>query len=213
MPGSKRAGNSAPLRIPWKMLDRVQVRGLPAGVASPGCRRTAQLAALRSIRSIAQKIEAEQRMIVEHSVGGANHGLAIAFRVPRQPDARLNVVGIGLDAFLQSQHVVSGQAPAVGRSELGRELDVVAKAVVQGQVGPRPPGILPEDSQGFVGEGVVRVANALHEVVWESRVRRPAPGKIRERAAASSEAGNCTRSHPAPGSLRRQSRRRRRSSR
>ena len=64
-----------------------------------------------------RKYKPEQRVIVEHSVRRADHGLAVAFRVPGQPNARLEVVLVGLNSLLQSEELVAD------RSEAGRGLN------------------------------------------------------------------------------------------
>jgi hypothetical protein len=69
-------------------------------------------------------------MVIEDAVGGADHGFAVAFRIPRQAKAGLDVVGIGLDSLLQSQEVVSCQRKCIRRLELRCKLDVVTDAVV-----------------------------------------------------------------------------------
>src|SRR5579864_1617724 len=81
-----RAGIRAIGHIDRKSLknrNRIQVSGIPWPTASTGAAKS-KLAARGSIRRIAQEVETQQRMVVEDSVGGANHSFTIALRVPRQ---------------------------------------------------------------------------------------------------------------------------------
>ena len=91
-------------------------------------------------------------MIVENSVGRAEHSLAVSVWIPREPDARLHVVRICLNSFLNAKEVVAGLCQASGSRKLRREFHVVAHARVQGKVRPHSPGVLPVKSQWFVGE-------------------------------------------------------------
>ena len=48
----------------------------------------------------AQEVKAEQWVVIEHAVGRTHHSLAVAAWIPSHADARLNIVFVGLDAFL-----------------------------------------------------------------------------------------------------------------
>ena len=64
------------------MVIAFRLLGLPA----PEQKRRAgkrQLAAGGTVGGIAEEVEAEQRMVIEHAVGGADHGLAVARWDPR----------------------------------------------------------------------------------------------------------------------------------
>src|SRR5208337_3470613 len=123
-----------------------------------------QLDAGRAVGSIAEEIEAEQGVVVEHSKRRADYGFAISPGIPSHAHARLNVVLVGLDAFLESKIVVSGLSERGRRLERRWEFDVVAYAIVQCEIVAHTPGILPEYAQRFVGERVGGIADALDEV-------------------------------------------------
>src|SRR6266568_3439606 len=101
-------------------------------------------------------------MIVKHAIRGTEHGLAIAFWINCQPNARLNVVLVRLNSFLQPELVVRGQSEALRRLELGRNLHVIPQTVVQSDFGIYAPGILPEESQWNVVELVARAPQTLN---------------------------------------------------
>src|SRR6266496_210422 len=108
-------------------------------------------------------------MIIEDTVRGTDHGFAIALGIPSQPDAWLEVILVGLDAFLYSESVIGGERQALRRFEPWRKLNVVANPKVQGHSGADAPGVLPEHAQGFVGERVLWTADALNETRREAR--------------------------------------------
>src|SRR5580700_4204325 len=97
-------------------------------------------------------------MVIKDAIRGTDHGLAVALRIPRNAYARLNVVLIGLNSFLNAEVVVSGLRKRVGRFELRRNLHVITYAVIDGEVRAHPPGILPERSNGYVVERIARAA-------------------------------------------------------
>ena len=103
-------------------------------------------------------------MVVEHSIGSADDGLAVACGIPRQADARLNIVGVSLNSFLQSEQSVCWKREALRGLERGRKLHVVAQAVVQGDARGDAPGILPERADWNVVERVAGTADALNEI-------------------------------------------------
>src|SRR5258708_39292948 len=115
-----------------------------------------------------QEVEAEQGVIVKNSVGGANDGLAISLGIPSEADARLEIVFVGLNAFLQSQRAIGRKSEALRGPEFGWELHVVAHAVVKCKVVAYRPGILPEQTEGLICKGVGRTADALAEVPREA---------------------------------------------
>src|SRR5205807_3985523 len=119
---------------PLENSNAVQIAGLSRPAADAGAGK-GQLPAGRTVRRVSQKIETQQWVIIEHTVRRANHGLAVAFGIPRQTDARLHIVGVSLNAFLQPQQVVGRKRESLGRLELGRNLYVVAHPKVQSEVG------------------------------------------------------------------------------
>src|SRR5260370_29395465 len=110
------------------------------------------MAAARAVGGIAEEMEAEQRMVVEDPVRGSDYGFAVSAGVPGESEARLTVVLVGLNTFLQSEGLVGWKRQSYRGLELGREFHVVAHAVVQREIVTNPPGVLPEQSQRFVGE-------------------------------------------------------------
>ena len=70
-------------------------------------------------------------MVVEHSVGSSNDCLPVSPGIPRHADARLNIVLVSLNAFLQAQHIVCRKREPLRWFELRRNLDVIAHAVIQ----------------------------------------------------------------------------------
>src|SRR5579863_9497653 len=108
-------------------------------------------------------------MIIKESVGGTKHGLAVPLRIPCHAKARLDIIRVGLDSFLQAQIVVSGLSERIGWFELWRKLNVVAHSVVQCHVRSYAPGILPECSQRLVGERIARTAKSLNEISGKTR--------------------------------------------
>src|SRR5215475_8394566 len=111
-------------------------------------------------------------MIVEHSVRSTNDGLAITLRVVCQPEARLKIVLVSLNAFLQAQQVIRGQGQALRLCELGWEFHVVTHAEIQRQVRTNAPGVLPEKAQGNISERVARTTQSLDEVARQARAVR-----------------------------------------
>src|SRR5437667_8068298 len=101
-------------------------------------------------------------MVIKHPIRSAYHGPAVALGINCQPNARLNVVLVGLNSFLQSELVVRGQSEALRRLELGRNLHVIPQTVVQCDFGIYAPGILPEKSQWNVVELVARAPQTLN---------------------------------------------------
>src|SRR5579864_5088511 len=97
-------------------------------------------------------------MVVKHPVRGTNNGLAIAFRVNRDTDARLNIVLVRLDTLLQSEQIVGGKRQSLRRFEFRRNLDVIPHSEIQSDIGIHPPGILPEYADGNIGELVTGTA-------------------------------------------------------
>ena len=142
--------------------DCVQVANV-SGAAARSRAAEGQLAAARAVGSIAEEIEAEQGVVVEHAKRSADDGLAVSLGIPRDAQARLNVVGVGLDAFLQSQGVIGGKSQPLRGLESGREFHVVADAVVEREIVAHTPKILPEHAQGFVGERVGWAAETLNK--------------------------------------------------
>src|SRR5204863_9673499 len=126
--------------------NRIQVGGRrSAATYARSCK--CQLSAGRAVGSVAEEVESQQRMVVEQPVRSAEHRLAIALRIKSQTNARLNVVLVGLNSFLQPELVVRGQSEALRRLEFRRNLHVVAQSVIQSDFGIYAPRILPEESE------------------------------------------------------------------
>src|ERR1035441_468255 len=131
--------------------DRIQIARTPC-FGAPSRPAKCQLAAGRSIRRITQEVQTQQRMIVEHAKRGSYHRLSITLGIPCDSDARLKVVLVCLDSFLQPKQVVSGRSQSLRGLELGRNLDVVADAIVESQVVVGAPAVLPEHTDRNVVE-------------------------------------------------------------
>src|ERR1700732_80477 len=101
-------------------------------------------------------------MIVKHAVGGTNDGPAVALRIPSHTNPRLDVVFVSLNAFLQSEIVIARKCKGGGGFELWRNLDVVANAVVQGEVRTDAPRVLPKKSYRNVVERIAGAAKTLN---------------------------------------------------
>src|SRR5581483_875812 len=147
-----------------------------------------ELHGLGRIRSIAEEVEAEQRVIVEHAVGGADHVLAIALGIPSDADARLEIVLVGLNAFLDSELVVSGGGKTSRRRKLRRNFHVVADAVVERQLVAESPGILKVETKRHVLERIARVAGALNQSARYAETIGLDGGEARETSGAGWEA-------------------------
>src|ERR1700719_41581 len=103
-------------------------------------------------------------MVVEHSIRGADNCLSVSPGVPSEAEARLNIVLVGLNSLLQSESLVGRKRQSRRRLELGWEFHVVAHAIVQREGVAHAPRILPEQSQGLIGERVAGTAETLDEI-------------------------------------------------
>src|SRR5579862_1761560 len=107
-------------------------------------------------------------MVVEDSVGCAKYGFAVSARIKGDSETRLNVVFIGLNAFLHADLVVSGGGKRAERVSLWRKFDIVADAIVQSNSGRDAPRILPENSERLVCEAVGGAAVALYQFIGKA---------------------------------------------
>src|SRR5580698_2117724 len=107
-------------------------------------------------------------MVIEQSKRSADYRFAVSLWIPRNSDARLNIVGIGLYTFLQAQQVIGRKGEPLRRLELWREFHVVTYTVIQCEIGARAPRILPEHSQGLVVEGVAWTPDTLDKVAGKA---------------------------------------------
>src|SRR5580698_1654741 len=119
-------------------------------------------------------------MIVEQSIRSADHGLTIAPGIPGQADARLYVVLVGLNSFLQSQQVISAERQPRGSFKLRRNLHVITQAVIQCEIAANVPRVLPEKSDRNVVKRIAGAAQALNEISGKSGAVGLHRGKIRE---------------------------------
>src|SRR5262249_17962684 len=74
--------------------------GRNPGIAR-GATREQQLSASGTVGCVTEKVEAEQRVIVKNAIGSSQHALAVTAGVPRDTDARLDIVCVGLNTLLQ----------------------------------------------------------------------------------------------------------------
>ncbi len=153
--------------------------GSDSGVAGTSAREQ-QLAALRTVGCVAQEIQAEQRVIIKDPIRGAEHALAIASRIPCKPNARLKVVLVSLNALLQAQLIVGRESQSIRLAQLGRKLDVIANAKIEGEILPHAERVLPEQSQRFVGKAVPGISDALHQRAGNSQAVGLQPGEAGE---------------------------------
>src|SRR5579863_5977285 len=107
-------------------------------------------------------------MIVEDAIRSAHYSLAVPVRIPRHAHTRLNVVGVGLNSFLQSEEVISGLPQRSDRFESRRNLDIIAYAIVQSEVGANFPRVLPEGAELLVVKRVAGTSESLNEISRES---------------------------------------------
>src|ERR1700680_2666689 len=103
-------------------------------------------------------------MVIEDSVRCTNYCFPITLWIPSDADARLNVIGVGLNALLQSQIVVASQCQRCRRLEPRRKFHVIAHTIVQCKVRTNAPRILPENAERLVREGIVWIAHFFNEV-------------------------------------------------
>ena len=74
-------------------------------------------------------------MIVEQAVGSTNGSLAVALRVPGDAYARLEIVLVSLNPFLQAKNVIAGFCQSDRRLKLGRNFYVVAQTIIKSEIG------------------------------------------------------------------------------
>src|ERR1700751_2088195 len=122
-------------------------------------------------------------MVIEHAVGRTHDRLAVSSGIPSHADARLDVIPVGLNSFLQSQHVVSGKSKPLGRFEFRGDFHVVANAIVQSDVRTDAPRVLPEGANGNVLEGIAGTAEALYEIYGQSGAVRLHGREVGDRQA------------------------------
>ena len=97
----ERRGSAAGLiQCPLKDRDRVQIPRVTVVATAWGSAAESQLAARGTVRRIAQEVEPEQRVVVEHPVRSTDDGLAVAFGIIRKSETRLDIVLVGLNSFL-----------------------------------------------------------------------------------------------------------------
>ena len=148
-----------------------------------------KLRRLGPIGHVRDERQSQQRVTVEHAIGGAEHAFPILPRIPSQANARRHVVEVTRDALCDAQKVLAGFRHHVQRTELRRELYVIAHTIVQRQVRLHAPGVLDKGASGGVGKSIMRIAHALDEVGRDPRavrLDRVESGKGRETGRRSS---------------------------
>src|SRR5208337_908937 len=104
----------------------------------------------------------EERVVIEKAIAGADDGLAIARGVPRQTEARGNILVLTRYAFHNAQSFlrssVDGRSCRKKRSQIG----VVTQAVIDRQILGDAPGILGKEPNRDIVKGLIGNANALN---------------------------------------------------
>src|ERR1700733_14526227 len=122
-------------------------------------------------------------MVIKHPVRSAYDRLARSKWIPCHADARLNIVLVGLNSFLQTEQIVSRGCEPLRRFETRRNLDVVAHTIIQSEVLVNAPRVLPEGPDRNVAEGITRTADALNKISRQSgavSLNRREIGEIRQ---------------------------------
>ena len=70
-------------------------------------------------------------MVVEQSVRSPNNALAILRRIPGQSNSWSDIVEVSRNALANPKRILSEGGDGIERTECGRELDVIADAVVK----------------------------------------------------------------------------------
>ncbi len=100
-------------------------------------------------------------MVIKNAVTCANDSLAIASGIPSHTKARRHIVKVAGDSFDDAEGLFRrGVDSRKGRKE-GRDLHVVANAIVKSQAAAETPAVLPEEAEGKVVERLIGIANAL----------------------------------------------------
>ena len=86
---------------------------------------------LSAIERVRQERECRWRMVVEESETGTNHRLTIPPRVPRQANARRDIVGVERQALLHAERLFGRCIQSRGRRKKRIPVHVVAHAVIQ----------------------------------------------------------------------------------
>src|ERR1700680_2414098 len=119
-------------------------------------------------------------MVIEDAIRGANHALTVTSRVPRHPDAGLNIILVSLNSLLQAQLVVRRKCQPAKLGQVRRELYVITHAQVESEIRPHPERVLPERAQRSIGKAVFGISNSLHQRARNAQTERLKPGQFRE---------------------------------
>src|SRR5258708_2742464 len=101
-------------------------------------------------------------MVVKEAVAGADDGFAIALWIPSESDSRRNIVVVAGDALDDAELLCGGGVNGGGGSKERADFEVVANAVVQGELAGGAPGVLGKDPEGKIVKGSVGRADALN---------------------------------------------------
>ena len=69
---------------PWKIVIAFRLLGLP-GPEQTDVPAKANCPLEEPSRGVAEEVETEQRMVIEHAIRCAHHGFAVAVRIPATP--------------------------------------------------------------------------------------------------------------------------------
>ena len=98
------------------------------------------------------------------SIRSADDCFAVALGVPGDADAGLNVVGVGLNSFLQSQKCYRREGRSGEGREFRRKLHIVANTIVQGEIGRTRQESCQKTPSGLLENESLGTADALNEV-------------------------------------------------
>src|SRR3954470_1443437 len=108
-------------------------------------------------------------MVIEDSPASADHRLAITPRVPSYAEPGGDVVEVTRNPLRDAELVLRRCRKCVHRLELRCEFCVVTEAEIHRQAWHRAPRILPVQAHGVVGKRIMRIPDALHEDLRQTK--------------------------------------------
>jgi len=132
----------------------------------------------------------QKRVVVKESVAGADDGFAIALWIPSESDSRRNIVVVARDALDDAELLFGRGVNGGGGRKERADFDVVADAVVHGELAGCAPGILGKEPEGKIVKGSVGRADTLNIGLRDADAIGLRAGDRRQTAA---EEGNATK--------------------